>query len=147
VGEHAQRRCQPPAGVRRRDDLVDDALGGRAGGREVLGGIRVGQPVARARRLVVGGDLAPVDEVDGLAPMTPICARGQASSRSAPSSRLFIAMKAPPNALRRTTVSRGTEAAAKAWTSLAPWRMMPPASCPRPGRKPGVSTRTTSGRP
>lgn len=54
---------------------------------------------------------------------------------------------APPKALRRTTVKRGTVASANACSSLAPWRITPPASCARPWRKPGVSTRTTSGIP
>ena len=54
-------------------------------------------------------------------------------------------MYAPPNALRRTTVTRGTVACAKARTSWAPWRMTPAASWRTPGRNPGVSTSTTNG--
>ena len=58
-----------------------------------------------------------------------------------------MAMNAPPNALRSTTVTFGTVASANACTSLAPWRITPDCSWRLPGRKPGVSTRTTSGRP
>ena len=58
-----------------------------------------------------------------------------------------MAMNAPPNALRTTTVTRGTVASANACTSLAPWRITPAASWRVPGRNPGVSTSTTSGRP
>src|SRR3954454_17818481 len=58
-----------------------------------------------------------------------------------------MAMNAPPNALRSTTVTFGTVASANACTSLAPWRMTPMLSCLVPGMKPGVSTSTTSGRP
>jgi len=43
------------------------------------------------------------------------------------------------------TVSLGTVASAKAYSSLAPCLMMPPNSCSVPGRKPGTSSNTTSG--
>jgi hypothetical protein len=43
------------------------------------------------------------------------------------------------------TVTFGTVASAKANSSLAPWRMMPPYSCLVPGRKPGTSSKVTSG--
>ena len=79
--------------------------------------------------------------------MTPSCARGHANTMSAPSSLEFIAMNAPPNALRSTSVTFGTRAPANARTSCAPWRITPPCSCRLPGRNPGVSTSTTSGRP
>ena len=46
-------------------------------------------------------------------------------------------MKAPPNALRRITVTRGTVASANACTSVAPWRITPAASWRVPGMKPG----------
>ena len=42
---------------------------------------------------------------------------------------------------------RGVVATLKARSSDAPWRMTPACSCDTPGRKPGVSTSTTSGRP
>ncbi len=40
---------------------------------------------------------------------------------------------------------RGTVALQYAYSSLAPWRMTPPCSWATPGRKPGTSTRVTSG--
>ena len=43
------------------------------------------------------------------------------------------------------TVTFGTVASAKAYSSFAPWRMMPPYSCTVPGRKPGTSSNVTSG--
>src|SRR5712675_1709057 len=52
---------------------------------------------------------------------------------------------APPYALRVMTVSLGTVASAKAYSSLAPCLMMPPNSCAVPGRKPGTSTNVRSG--
>src|ERR1039458_8077645 len=55
-------------------------------------------------------------------------------------------MNAPPNALRRITVTLGTVASTKACTSFAPWRITPSFSWRVPGRKPGVSTSTSSGR-
>ena len=55
-------------------------------------------------------------------------------------------MYAPPYALRSTTHSRGTDAAAYACTSSAPWRIIPRHSRSLPGSKPGVSTNVTSGR-
>ena len=39
----------------------------------------------------------------------------------------------------------GTVAAEYAKSTFAPWRMMPPYSCCTPGRKPGTSTKVTSG--
>ena len=60
--------------------------------------------------------------------------------------RESITMYAPPYALRSTTHSRGTVAAAYACTSSAPWRIMPRHSRSRPGSKPGVSTNVTIGR-
>jgi hypothetical protein len=65
--------------------------------------------------------------------MTPSCAPGHANVRFAPRSREFIAMCAPPKLLRSVTVTRGTVASAKAYTSLAPWRMTPARSCAVPG--------------
>ena len=65
-GKRSQRADQALAGLRRRDDLVDRALGGGRHRGQVLGGVAVGEAVARRRRVVGGGDLAPVDEVDGL---------------------------------------------------------------------------------
>ena len=56
-------------------------------------------------------------------------------------------MWAPPYAWRSVTVTRGVVARAKARRSAAPWRMTPARSWPVPGRKPGVSTSTTSGTP
>ena len=56
-------------------------------------------------------------------------------------------MNAPPKALRTITVTLGTVASANACTSLAPWRMTPSRSWREPGRKPGVSTSTSSGSP
>ena len=43
------------------------------------------------------------------------------------------------------TVTFGTVASANAYSSLAPWRMMPPHSCAVPGRKPGTSQNVSSG--
>ena len=43
------------------------------------------------------------------------------------------------------TVTFGTVASAKANSSFAPWRMMPPYSCTVPGRNPGTSSKVTSG--
>lgn len=48
------------------------------------------------------------------APITPICALGQARLRSAPSFLEPITMYAPPKALRVITVSFGTVASAYA---------------------------------
>ena len=62
----AERGHQARAGRRRRDDLVDHALRGGGRRRQVLGGVAVGEAVARPRRVVGRGDLAAVDEVDGL---------------------------------------------------------------------------------
>ena len=56
-------------------------------------------------------------------------------------------MCAPPYACRSVTVTRGTVARPKARSSDAPWRRTPACSCAAPGRKPGVSARTTSGMP
>ena len=44
-----------------------------------------------------------------------------------------------------TTVSLGTVASVKAYSSLAPWRMIPPHSWSVPGRKPGTSVKVTIG--
>ena len=79
--------------------------------------------------------------------MTAISALGQANTLVAPSDREFIAMYAPPYALRVTTVTRGTCASANAWSSFAPRRTTPPSSWSMPGRYPGMSTSTTSGTP
>ena len=43
------------------------------------------------------------------------------------------------------TVSLGTVASANAYSNLAPCLMMPPNSCAVPGKKPGTSTKVTSG--
>ena len=43
------------------------------------------------------------------------------------------------------TVTLGTVASQYAYSSLAPWRMIPPCSWPTPGKKPGTSTNVTSG--
>ncbi len=43
-------------------------------------------------------------------------------------------MYAPPNALRVTSVTRGTTASAKACSSFAPRRTTPSHSWPTPGR-------------
>ena len=69
-----------------------------------------------------------------LAPITATSAFGQAKTAVAPSEREFIAMYAPPYALRVTRVTRGTTASAKACSSLAPRRTTPSHSWPRPGR-------------
>ena len=58
---------------------------------------------------------------------------------------LDITQYAPPYALRVMTVTFGTVASANANSSFAPCRMMPPYSCPVPGRKPGTSSNVTSG--
>ena len=44
-----------------------------------------------------------------------------------------------------TTVSFGTVASVNAYSSFAPWRMMPPHSWFVPGRKPGTSQKVSSG--
>ena len=49
----------------------------------------------------------------------------------------FMTRYAPPYALRVITVIRGTVASANAYSSFAPWRMIPSYSCSLPGRKPG----------
>ncbi len=56
-------------------------------------------------------------------------------------------MYAPPYALRVTSVTRGTLASANACSSFAPRRITPPHSCATPGRYPGTSATTSSGRP
>ena len=43
------------------------------------------------------------------------------------------------------TVSFGTVASVNAYSSFAPWRMIPPHSCEVPGRKPGTSMSVSSG--
>ena len=43
------------------------------------------------------------------------------------------------------TVIFGTVASVKAYSSFAPWRMIPPHSCVVPGRKPGTSVKVSSG--
>ncbi len=43
------------------------------------------------------------------------------------------------------TVSFGTVASAKAYSSFDPWRMIPPHSCAVPGKNPGTSTNVSSG--
>ena len=43
------------------------------------------------------------------------------------------------------TVSFGTVASLNAYSSFAPWRMMPPYSCEVPGKNPGTSTKVISG--
>ena len=58
-------------------------------------------------------------------------------TRSLPMPRESITMYAPPYALRSTTQSRGTVAAAYACTSSAPWRIMPRHSRSRPGLEAG----------
>src|SRR6266550_440302 len=57
----------------------------------------------------------------------------------------FMTSYAPPYALRVITVSFGTVASQYAYSSLAPCLMMPPCSCATPGRKPGTSSKVTSG--
>ena len=52
---------------------------------------------------------------------------------------------APPYALRVITVIRGTVASVNAYSSFAPRRMIPPYSWFVPGRKPGTSTKVSSG--
>ena len=66
--------------------------------------------------------------------MTATSAPGQAKTRVAPSAREFIAMYAPPYALRVTNVTRATVDSAKACSSLAPRRTTPSHSWPTPGR-------------
>src|SRR6266545_2561693 len=88
-------------------------------------------PALGGRRLV---DLAVMDDLVG-----------HANAASAPRSLEFIVMKAPPNALRRITVTRGVVAAANARRSSAPCLITPAASWRVPGMNPGVSTNTTSG--
>jgi hypothetical protein len=57
----------------------------------------------------------------------------------------LITSYAPPYAFRVITVSLGTVASQYAYSSFAPWRMMPPCSCATPGRNPGTSTKVTIG--
>ena len=71
--------------------------------------------------------------------ITPIAEAGQANEASAPRSLQFIVMNAPPKALRRITVSRGTVAAERTQQARTvsddaarSWRV--------PGMNPGVST-------
>ena len=66
--------------------------------------------------------------------MTATSAPSQANTLVAPSARAFMAMYAPPYALRVTTVTRGTTHSAKACSSLAPRRTTPSHSWPTPGR-------------
>ena len=78
-----QRPRQAAARVGRRDDLVDVALGGGDAGAEVLGGVRVGELVARARS---GSSAAAMSRrltipTACLAPITPSCACGQANTQ------------------------------------------------------------------
>ena len=79
------------------------------------------------------------------APMTAISAVGHANDTSARRCFEFMTTYAPPYALRVITVIRGTVASANAYSSFAPWRMMPPYSCSLPGRNPGTSTNVTIG--
>ena len=144
-GEASQRRCERAAGVGGRDDLVDvAALGGGRRGREPVVVLAHELGVLGAARLLVG------DRRRGA------CRAGSAPRRWRPSRRSrrpamrrtsrsrgafeSITMYAPPYALRSTTHSLGTVAAAYACTSCAPCRIMPRHSRSVPGSNPGVST-------
>src|SRR3954451_5906333 len=56
---------QALAGLRRGDDLVDEAARARRAGGQVLLGVLARQPVAQQLGLVGGGDLAAVDDPHG----------------------------------------------------------------------------------
>ena len=56
-----------------------------------------------------------------------------------------MARYAPPYAFLVTTVSLGIVASAYAYSNLAPCLIIPPHSCTVPGRKPGTSTKVTTG--
>src|SRR4029079_17055008 len=78
-------------------------------------------------------------------PITATSAVGHAKLKSARMCFELMTSYAPPYALRVITASFGTVASQYAYSSLAPWRMIPPHSCSVPGRKPGTSTNVTSG--
>ena len=78
-------------------------------------------------------------------PITATSAVGQAKLKSARMCFELITSYAPPYALRVITASFGTVASQYAYSSFAPWRMIPPHSCVVPGRKPGTSTNVSSG--
>src|SRR6266480_4960901 len=79
------------------------------------------------------------------APITAISAVGYAKFMSARICLEFITQYAPPYAFRVMTVTFGTVASANANSSFAPCLMMPPYSWTVPGRKPGTSSKVTSG--
>ena len=62
-------------------------------------------------------------------PITATSAVGHAKLKSARMCFELMTSYAPPYALRVITVSFGTVASAYAYSSFAPWRMMPPHSC------------------
>src|SRR5690606_41408689 len=80
------------------------------------------------------------------APITAICAVGQAKLRSAPRGLEPMTSYAPPAALRAITVTFGTVASAYAYRSLAPRRMIPFHSWWEPGSNPGTYTSVRTGR-
>src|SRR3954462_3861915 len=90
---------------------------GRCSAAEASAGPTGSGPAAMSRRCMIS------TACDG--PMTPILALGQARVRSAPRSREFMTMCAPPYAWRRVTVTRGVVATLNARSSEAPWRMTP----------------------
>ena len=77
--------------------------------------------------------------------MTAISAVGHAKFKSARICLEAITSYAPPYAFLVITVSLGTDASENAYSSLAPCLIIPPCSCSVPGRKPGTSTKVTSG--
>ena len=60
---------------------------------------------------------------------------------------LFMAIYAPPYALRRIRLTFGTEASQYAYSSFAPRLMIPPCSIFDPGINPGTSISVKSGMP
>ena len=137
VLEHFQGADQAGAGLVGFDDVVDVAAGG--------GDVGVGQTFAvvafEAGAQASGSSEAASSSRKTMLtapsmPMTAISAVGQARLRSPRMCLLDITSYAPPYALRVITVSFGTVASQYAYSSFAPWRMIPPCSWATPAESP-----------
>ncbi len=145
--QEAEPRGQPSARLGWQDHLVEVAvLGCHVGVREALLVLRYqprafGVGVGRLPRCGLGRRCSPP-------PRRPSPRSRRSATRSSDPPRMCLLLMtsyAPPYALRVMTVNFGTVASQYAYSSLAPCRMMPRCSWSTPGRKPGTSTRVTSG--
>src|SRR5207247_528190 len=102
-------------------------------------------PVTPSRLAWLMGASRPLGGALPSSPITATSAVGQAKLKSARMCLEDMTSYAPPYALRVITASFGTVASQYAYSSFAPWRMIPPHSCAVPGRNPGTSTNVTSG--